>query len=390
MLPPEMFRKSALAVAAVLAAALFIDVLVVPHSATSLLVSGLLQTAIAMWCAWCCWVVARQAAGYPRQLWMLLTAAIGIAVAAQAMGTYYQNIARRSNVEPWPSDVLFIFWAVPMVLMMLPRPARDSGKIDWAQVLDIGQVLVVGISSYLYFFYVPSQWHAQGSKILVKIMGLQWLRDIFLCAGFGILLAKAEPRLRRVFGMVCGMFALSSAGYFVYLAVPHTEPAQTSWNDIVWCVPLWLATWFAATQEKSEIEEKEKAKEAAEPAKRNPYWQFVPLCMPLVVIFMSRKIALEESGIAWAAVTGSFVLSATRLMLTTERQRRIAEELRKTESALRQSSEMFSTAFRSSLEAIGINSLPDGKFLAVNDGFVRLTGYTQEDVLGKTAEEGGA
>ena len=388
MLPSGTFSKVALAVAALLAVALFFDVMALPHSSTNLFVSGVLQTAIAAWAAFCCGAVARQASGYVRQLWMLLTAAICIAVAAQGLGTYYQNITRRSSAEPWPSDILFIFWAAPLVLMMLPRPTRDSGKIDWAQVLDIGQVFVVGISAYLYFFYVPSQWHAQGSKILVKIMGLQWLRDIMLGAGFGILAVKAgEPRLRRFFGMMCGLFTLSSTGYFVYLAIPQTEPPQTSWNDIVWCTPLWLVTWFAATQKESDVEECVRGNAETVARRGKGIWRIVSLCMPLAVIFMSRKIALEESGIAWAAVTGSFVLSATRLLLTTEKQRKVAEELRKTEAALRQSSEMFSTAFRSSLEAIGITSLPDGKFLAVNDGFLRLTGYTPEEVIGKTPGE---
>ena len=69
--------------------------------------------------------------------------------------------------------------------------------------------------------------------------------------------------------------------------------------------------------------------------------------------------------------------------MTNERQLRIADNLRKAEAALQQSAEMFTTAFRSSLHAIGISLIPEGRFLAVNQSFLRMTGYTQEEVLGK-------
>jgi PAS domain-containing protein len=102
---------------------------------------------------------------------------------------------------------------------------------------------------------------------------------------------------------------------------------------------------------------------------------------------MSRRIAHEQIRLAWAAITASFFVSTGRLILTNERQLRIADNLRKAEAALQQSAEMFTTAFRSSLHAIGISLIPEGRFLAVNQSFLRMTGYTQEEVLGKSAAD---
>lgn len=62
-------------------------------------------------------------------------------------------------------------------------------------------------------------------------------------------------------------------------------------------------------------------------------------------------------------------------------------EFHKTEEALRQSEEKFATAFRTSPDAVVINRFPDGAYLDVNEGFTRLTGYTPEEVLGKTDTE---
>jgi PAS domain S-box-containing protein len=45
----------------------------------------------------------------------------------------------------------------------------------------------------------------------------------------------------------------------------------------------------------------------------------------------------------------------------------------------------FSTAFQTSPDSININRLADGVYLDINQGFTRLTGYSQEDVLGKSS-----
>ncbi len=60
-------------------------------------------------------------------------------------------------------------------------------------------------------------------------------------------------------------------------------------------------------------------------------------------------------------------------------------ERKVTEHALRESEEKFRLAFSSSPDAININRLRDGLYLDINDGFTELTGFTREDVAGKTS-----
>jgi PAS domain S-box-containing protein len=57
------------------------------------------------------------------------------------------------------------------------------------------------------------------------------------------------------------------------------------------------------------------------------------------------------------------------------------------EAALRVSEEMFSKAFRSSPHGICIMSLQDSVFIDVNESLLRSTGYSREEVIGKTATE---
>jgi PAS domain S-box-containing protein len=58
------------------------------------------------------------------------------------------------------------------------------------------------------------------------------------------------------------------------------------------------------------------------------------------------------------------------------------------ERRLRLSEEMFAKAFHLSPDAVNINRLVDGVYLDINAGFTRTTGYTREDVIGRSSLPG--
>ncbi len=62
-------------------------------------------------------------------------------------------------------------------------------------------------------------------------------------------------------------------------------------------------------------------------------------------------------------------------------------EHRQAEEALKDSEEKFSKAFNASPNLVAINRLEDGKFLEVNDGFTRITGYTRKEAIGRNATD---
>ncbi|NTW98507.1 MAG: PAS domain S-box protein [Geobacteraceae bacterium] len=63
----------------------------------------------------------------------------------------------------------------------------------------------------------------------------------------------------------------------------------------------------------------------------------------------------------------------------TERKRAI--------DALKESEEHFKLTFYTSPDSINITRLEDGLYIDINEGFTRMSGYTREDVIGKTAIE---
>jgi PAS domain S-box-containing protein len=60
-------------------------------------------------------------------------------------------------------------------------------------------------------------------------------------------------------------------------------------------------------------------------------------------------------------------------------------ERRQAEEALRQSEEKFRLAFQTSPDSVNFNRLSDGKYIDINEGFTKLTGYAREDAVGKSS-----
>lgn len=61
--------------------------------------------------------------------------------------------------------------------------------------------------------------------------------------------------------------------------------------------------------------------------------------------------------------------------------------LKRTQEALRESEERFRLAFHTSPDSININRLEDGLYVDINKGFTEITGYTREEVIGRTSLE---
>lgn len=62
-------------------------------------------------------------------------------------------------------------------------------------------------------------------------------------------------------------------------------------------------------------------------------------------------------------------------------------ELKETQKKLKASEQIFASAFNTSQDSINLNRLKDGKFISINEGFTRILGYTEDDVINKSSLE---
>ena len=74
-------------------------------------------------------------------------------------------------------------------------------------------------------------------------------------------------------------------------------------------------------------------------------------------------------------------------LLRSERDLQLAEERRRADDALMRSREKYQRAFRASPYALLITSIEDGRLVEFNERFLELTGYTREEMIGRTTLE---
>ena len=101
----------------------------------------------------------------------------------------------------------------------------------------------------------------------------------------------------------------------------------------------------------------------------------------------------EDDVRLWETIAANIGIAIQNAQLYTAAQQEIAErkkiESLQTEQAreLKNSEEKFSKAFHASPMAIVIQRASDRRYIDVNEGFVKLTGYTREEALEKTVDE---
>lgn len=384
MQPSSKFSRLALA-ATFAFLGLLIFVVATAGRPKSELFSNVLQSGIVVCATFCALRVTGRTSGYLRRLWLLFAVSLLFLVLAQVLETYYASLAHKLFATPWPSDIVFILWVIPALIMLLPRPDEESVGIAWETVLDFVQVGIVALTAYLYFFYLTSRWEAEGPRVAVREIWLQMFRDLAIAAAFMIRSRNSEsPPVKALFRRVLLFFLLSAGSSICYLISWPGRPGKANWYDVAWCVPYVFVTAFASRWNTIEAPS---PKELAAPRRVALISRVLPVCVPLLVLLMSLRVAHNQAALAWTAITASFLVSTTRLVLTNEKQLRVADNLRRAEAALKQSAEMFTTAFRSSLDAISISLMPEGRYVVVNESFLRMTGFTEEEVLGKSAAD---
>jgi PAS domain S-box-containing protein len=382
LLPSGLFGRLALGAAFLIALLLVLDLEFARSAATSLLASNSLDLAIVLIAVTCCFFAARRASGYARQLWLLLCVALSLESLAQVITTYYQSFVPNSAGNPWPSDILFFVWAAPVFMIFLPRSDDQNPSIDSLRLLDFLQIAIVAVTLYLYFFYSPALWKAEPASLMRQILFLYIGRDFILSVAFFFRHRATYPAWLRSLSLVLALVfltaTLSDADYLLTLG---TSTGAASWGDLFFIVPYIILIAYAIRWKAPQTIPTSPSTSAFGAMVAT---QVLPVAIPLIVILMGRAIAREQLLFAWLAIAASVLCSSIRLILTNRRQRRIADNLLTTERALRSSEEILSTAFRNSPDAFSINPFPNGQYLEINDGFTRLTGFSREDVLGKS------
>jgi diguanylate cyclase (GGDEF)-like protein len=266
---------------------------------------------------------SRCSEGLARSFWRLSTVAYFLWFVAQGLSVY--NDFSPSQTVAWMSNLLFCFWFVPLAMALVLDPERESGGLDTLIALDLAQAVLVCVVAYLYFFYLPIK---ETSGELAHEVWTPYFAGYGLVAvAFMLRAATSRSRdARFLFGRIGIFLAVSGCVDALYYYGPGRALHTGAWFDLLWSGLLIFPIAVASAWKQAELPEFNPAERRRE---KPIYSEIFYLLYPLLVMFMSLRIARERLGLAALVVLLAFVCSSARLLITQHRMLLVKDELRR-------------------------------------------------------------
>jgi diguanylate cyclase (GGDEF)-like protein len=268
-------------------------------------------------------LAAERSEGMARAFWHLAIAAYGVWMTAQGLSVY--NDLARTPVVSWVTNLLFCFWFAPLAMALFLDPEHETGRIDTVTALDFVQGMLVCVTAYVYFFYLPK---ADASGELAHRVWAPYFAGYGLVALAFVLrsILTRSRDVRVLFGSMGAFLAVSGCVDALYYYGPGRRLRTGEWFDLLWSSSL-LVPMFIATAWK-QLEVPEIPLESPRKEKRI-YAEISYLLYPLLVLFMSLRIAREHLLLAGLVVLPSFLCSSARMLVTQSRLMLAKEALRR-------------------------------------------------------------
>jgi diguanylate cyclase (GGDEF)-like protein len=271
----------------------------------------------------CAIVAARQRSeGMALSFWRLTAFAYLMWFVAQGFCVY--NDVAASPLVSGIENFLFCFWFAPLAMAIFLDPDTEAGKLDALVVLDFVQAVLVCVAAYLYFFFIPK---SEAGEMAHSVWAPYFAGYGTVAVAFVLRGAIARSRdARALFGRMGIFLAVSGCVDASYYYGPGAGLHTGAWFDLLWSALLVIPTVIVVTWKQAEAPEL-----SLEPPRREKhvFSELFYLLYPLLVLFMSLRIARERLGLAALVVLLSFMCSSARLLVTQHRLLQVKDALRR-------------------------------------------------------------
>ena len=285
--------------------------------------SDLIQLAMGLLLIYAVVDASHRADGMALSFWRLTAVAYTLWLVAQLLTVYNDLIL--TPALSWTTNLLFTFWFVPLAMAIFLDPEKEAGKVEALAALDFVQGMLVFVAAYVYFFYLPKA--ESPGELAHEVWAAYFIGYGFVTGSFVLRAAVSRVRdVRVLFGRMGVALVLSGVTDALYYYGPGRGLNTGAWFDLFWSALLALPLVIAATWKQAEAPEV-----AFDPPRREKriYSEILYLLYPLLVLFMSLRIARERLGLAASIVFLSFVCSSARLLVTQNRLLLAKEALRR-------------------------------------------------------------
>jgi two-component system cell cycle sensor histidine kinase/response regulator CckA len=342
-------------------------------------ISQALQAVSAFLTGTACLQASFRSTTFARSFWRLSSLAFFIWSVAQTVGTYHLYVATQQPQVGPRGIILYFFSFTPLFALLFLTPSAKEQDTRWESYLDFLQILIVSATFYLLFLHVP-WWHLTETEWVSRRAATVNLRNLLLCAGFGLrFLTTHSKQHRQLYARVGAPMALYSLGFWLgKRGISFWTVRLGSWFDLGWTLPFLLIV-FLAERWQAEPAEKDTGRERG----------FVPivlaflltLSLPAVAAWLTRfrgYISDPEVYLLCGAAAAAITCFFSRLALTQYRQHRTFDRLQNSERRYR-------SLFEGNVAGV-FRTAMDGRYLDCNEAYARIYGYaSREEVLASTS-----
>jgi PAS domain S-box-containing protein len=321
--------------------------------------------------AGCAGAAARQT-GYFRRFWILQSCGLVCWAAGDASFIYYTNLRHVAIPAISATDFLYLAAYLPLAATVF-MSHQDNTRLDWLEILDIIQVVIVVSSLYLYLLVVLGKLSADRSGIWNKEL-VYWYFDanLALLSGYLFRVISAQGDVRRLFGWISVSLVTFLAADTAYAyGVTRLHLSGGTWLDLGYTCSFAATTFIAARWRRT-------SQSAAE-SSVSPEWvrklmSLLPTLAPMLVLLLAIPVASRRPAMAWTVLACSMVCLSMRLAVTQYQQQRASEKLECSERHFR-------ALLEKSSDAIALLDR-QGKILYLSPSFEHLLGYIPQERMG--------
>lgn len=346
-------------------------VVLLPHGSWKGFLSDLAQLLASGLAAGCSYRASQRTPGPLRRLLRGLAASYGLWTTAQFLwvaGTYVFGITIGT---PSPVHLLYFFAFAPLAVAILDH-RKEPDAWHRGQLLDFFQVAIVLLTTYYYIFFVP---HVLAEEVGRTFAYAISIRNGLLVLGLWICAAVLrQPSARRLLLNISHAFTAYSVanGLASYRIVWLGLQEPGNWHDLAWSAPFLAIAIITARWAPAET-----AIETAPVRLRTRsvlVVNLLPLVIPVLILALSSRIAMNDLGIAAVATAASFLCYGLKTAFIQSRQQQAVAELKATR-------ERFQLLFARHPQPMFVFDAETLLFVEVNDAALQTYGYSREEFL---------
>ena len=287
------------------------------------LLSDLIQLAIGGLLIGSMLLAADRSEGMARAFWRLGVFAYGLWMVAQSLSVY--NDFAHIPIVSWVTNLLFCFWFAPLAMALFLATERETGRIDTIMALDFVQAMLVCVTAYIYFFYLPKS--ESPAELAHEVWAPYFGGYALVALAFVLRSIFSHSRdVRLLFGSIGLSLSLSGCVDALYYYGPGQNLKTGQWFDLLWSALLVVPMVIATVWKQSEA-----PSIPLEPPRREKriYAEISYLLYPVLVLIMSLRIAQQRLMLAALVLLLSFLSSSARMLVTQSRLLRTKEALRR-------------------------------------------------------------